>query len=157
MLFAHALPDAYTLSIICIHCLARFLQMFRLIKVKPWAAALVLCMHCTAWHVLPAACKWCCYVLEFGLSLQNATEELERLGYAFDAVKKQLLGRLHELARKQIGFDTASVNSALQLHNGNATNGSNGSSGSKSHTGMPEVTDAVSQTFVDQPDDKAVR
>ena len=133
------------------------LYMFCLMKGNSLAAALVLCMHCEAWHVALGASSWCYHVFEFRLLLQNATEELERLGYAFDAVKKQLLGRFHELARKQIGFDTASVNSALQHHNGSARNGSNGSSGSKSHTGMPEVTDAVSQTFVDQPDDKAVR
>ena len=40
----------------------------------------------------------------YGLFLynQNATEELERLENAFDQVKKQLFGRLHDLARQQI-------------------------------------------------------
>lgn len=83
--------------------------------------------------------------------VQNATEELERLGYAFDAVKKQLLGRLHELARKQIGFDAAPASSPPQ--NGVHTNGSNGSA---SVTGMPEVANAVQTTFIDQPDETAV-
>lgn len=85
------------------------------------------------------------------MNVQNATEELERLGYAFDAVKKQLLARLHELARKQIGFDAASASSKRK--NGVHTNGSNGFG---STTGMPEVADAVASTFVDQPDETAV-
>ena len=32
----------------------------------------------------------------------NATEELERLERAFDGVKRQLLGRLHDVARAQL-------------------------------------------------------
>ncbi len=87
--------------------------------------------------------------------LQNATEELERLGYAFDAVKKQLLGRLHELARKQIGFDTAPAAALPPSKNGIHTDGSNGSG--RSPAGMPEVTDAVASTFVDQPAETVVR
>lgn len=86
------------------------------------------------------------------VGLQNATEELERLGYAFDAVKKQLLGRLHELARKQIGFDRPA--SPLPHSNGAQ---SHASSGGKTPTGMPETTDAVAATFVDQHDGNAVR
>ncbi len=86
------------------------------------------------------------------MNVQNATEELERLGYAFDAVKKQLLARLHELARKQIGFDAAPASSPPP-RNGVHMNGSNGS---KSTTGMPEVADAVASTFADQPDETAV-
>ena len=84
--------------------------------------------------------------------MQNATEELERLGYAFDAVKKQLLGRLHELARKQIGFDTPP---AMVSPRQNGVH-SNGSDCSSSLTGMLEVTDAVAATFVDQPDEANV-
>lgn len=86
--------------------------------------------------------------------LQNATEELERLGYAFDAVKKQLLGRLHELARKQIGFDSGRP--ALPSEDNNGVQ-SNGSRGLKTPTGMPEITDAVAGTFIDQHDETAVR
>ena len=85
--------------------------------------------------------------------VQNATEELERLGYAFDAVKKQLLGRLHDLARKQIGFESAPAPSksdkrpmASALPQGHE----HGHSDSQSHTGMPEVAHAVSVTFTDQ-------
>ena len=85
------------------------------------------------------------------VNVQNATEELERLGYAFDAVKKQLLARLHELARKQIGFDAAPA--STKPKNGVHMNGSNGCG---STTGMPEVADAVASTFVDQPDETAV-
>ncbi len=33
---------------------------------------------------------------------QNATDELERLERAFDSVKRQLLGRLHDVARAQL-------------------------------------------------------
>ncbi|KAF8055326.1 TYRAAT2 [Scenedesmus sp. PABB004] len=42
--------------------------------------------------------------LYYGLFLYNtnATDELERLEQAFDVVKKQLLGRLHDIARKQL-------------------------------------------------------
>lgn len=85
------------------------------------------------------------------MNVQNATEELERLGYAFDAVKKQLLARLHELARKQIGFDATPA--STKPKNGVHMNGSNGCG---STTGMPEVADAVASTFVDQPDETAV-
>ena len=86
-------------------------------------------------------------------AVQNATDELERLGYAFDAVKKQLLGRLHELARKQIGFDSGRPGSPLPQTNAVHLNGSNGS---KAATGMPQITDAVAATFVDQHDETAV-
>eukprot|EP00879_Flechtneria_rotunda_P017411 GHRR01018243.1.p1 GENE.GHRR01018243.1~~GHRR01018243.1.p1 ORF type:complete len:289 (+),score=117.71 GHRR01018243.1:1240-2106(+) len=42
--------------------------------------------------------------LYYGLFLYNtnATDELERLEQAFEHVKKQLLGRLHEIARQQL-------------------------------------------------------
>lgn len=87
------------------------------------------------------------------VSLQNATEELERLGYAFDAVKKQLLGRLHDLARKQIGFDPAPVKAASEssgaLHSLNGAE-ANGSHRGISKTGMTEVAEAVSSTFTDK-------
>lgn len=33
---------------------------------------------------------------------QNATEELQRLEHAFESVKKQLFGRLHDIARAQL-------------------------------------------------------
>ncbi|KAG2492326.1 hypothetical protein HYH03_009277 [Edaphochlamys debaryana] len=44
------------------------------------------------------------FELYYGLFLynQNATDELERLEKAFDTVKKQLFGRLHDIARKQL-------------------------------------------------------
>lgn len=88
--------------------------------------------------------------------MQNATEELERLGYAFDAVKKQLLGRLHDLARKQIGFDTppakqvTSTSTSLDVQSQGNGSQSNESNGAASHTGMTEVAHAVSATFTDQ-------
>lgn len=34
--------------------------------------------------------------------MQNATEELQRLELAFESVKKQLFGRLHDIARAQL-------------------------------------------------------
>eukprot|EP00891_Asterochloris_glomerata_P003202 jgi/Astpho2/3202/Aster-05730 len=48
--------------------------------------------------------------LYYGLFMynQSATDELERLEQAFNEVKKHLLGRLHHLARKQIGFHPTS-------------------------------------------------
>lgn len=85
--------------------------------------------------------------------MQNATEELERLGYAFDAVKKQLLGRLHDLARKQIGFESATAPSKLgfrQTASATPQGRENGYNNSQSHTGMTEVAEAVSVTFTDQ-------
>ncbi|KAG2447681.1 hypothetical protein HYH02_007141 [Chlamydomonas schloesseri] len=44
------------------------------------------------------------FELYYGLFLynQNATDELERLEQAFDTVKKQLFGRLHDIARQQL-------------------------------------------------------
>lgn len=44
------------------------------------------------------------FELYYGLFLYNtnATDELERLEKAFDVVKKQLFGRLHDIARKQL-------------------------------------------------------
>lgn len=44
------------------------------------------------------------FELYYGLFLynQNATDELERLEKAFDTVKKQLFGRLHDIARAQL-------------------------------------------------------
>ncbi|KAL3158155.1 hypothetical protein ABBQ32_011749 [Trebouxia sp. C0010 RCD-2024] len=94
--------------------------------------------------------------LYYGLFMynQNATEELERLGYAFDAVKKQLLGRLHELARKQIGFTSGRPASPLLSSNGAR---SSASAGPSTHTGIPEIAEAVAATFVDQHDGNAVR
>ncbi|MEW5314382.1 MAG: hypothetical protein WDW38_005888 [Sanguina aurantia] len=46
--------------------------------------------------------------LYYGLFLynQNATDELERLEAAVDSVKKQLFGRLHDIARKQLFPDS---------------------------------------------------
>lgn len=87
-------------------------------------------------------------------ALQNATEELERLGYAFDAVKKQLLGRLHELARKQIGFASGRPASPSSSSNGAR---SSASASASTHTGTPEIAEAVAATFVDQHDGNAVR
>jgi hypothetical protein len=68
------------------------------------------------WHAACVAARRCCCGSPplpgpparrrryYGLFLynQNATEELERLENAFDQVKKQLFGRLHDLARQQI-------------------------------------------------------
>ncbi|XP_058075148.1 arogenate dehydrogenase 2, chloroplastic-like [Magnolia sinica] len=47
------------------------------------------------------------YELYYGLFMYNtsATEQLERLEMAFDALKKQLFGQLHDILRKQL-FDS---------------------------------------------------
>ncbi|KAL6764777.1 arogenate/prephenate dehydrogenase [Haematococcus lacustris] len=51
------------------------------------------------------------FELYYGLFLynKNATDELDRLEQAFDSVKKQLLGRLHDIARAQIFPDAAAA------------------------------------------------
>ncbi|CAK9232904.1 unnamed protein product [Sphagnum jensenii] len=48
------------------------------------------------------------FELYYGLFMynQNATEELERLELAFDSIKKQLFGRLHDVLRQQL-FEVA--------------------------------------------------
>jgi arogenate dehydrogenase (NADP+), plant len=52
--------------------------------------------------------------LYYGLFMynQNATEELERLEVAFNSVKKQLLARMHEVARGQLLYASGSSTSA---------------------------------------------
>ncbi|GBG00064.1 arogenate dehydrogenase chloroplastic-like [Raphidocelis subcapitata] len=47
--------------------------------------------------------------LYYGLFLYNAnaTEELQRLEQAFDTVKKQLLGRMHDIVRQQLQLPSA--------------------------------------------------
>lgn len=55
------------------------------------------------------------FELYYGLFLynQNATDELERLEKAFDTVKKQLFGRLHDIARQQL-FPEEAPNASQQ-------------------------------------------
>ena len=75
-------------------------------------------------------------------SMQNATEELQRLEHAFESVKRQLFGRLHDIARAQL-FQQApqlapSPQERLMLTAGQQGNGSGGSS---SLNGAPELQD----------------
>eukprot|EP00878_Enallax_costatus_P026206 GHUV01028093.1.p1 GENE.GHUV01028093.1~~GHUV01028093.1.p1 ORF type:complete len:357 (+),score=134.33 GHUV01028093.1:1396-2466(+) len=84
--------------------------------------------------------------LYYGLFLYNtnATEELERLEKAFDVVKKQLFGRLHDIARKQL-FPSApptALPSSTAAASGSSSSSSSSSSsrsdrGSASSGGLP--------------------
>lgn len=52
------------------------------------------------------------FELFYGLFLynKNAMEQLDRIDWAFDMVKKQLSGHLHDLVRKQLMFETTAHN-----------------------------------------------
>ena len=74
-------------------------------------------------------------------SMQNATEELQRLEHAFESVKKQLFGRLHDIARAQL-FQQAPQLAPSPQERLMLTAGQQGSgSGSSSLNGAPEVQD----------------
>jgi hypothetical protein len=80
------------------------------------------------WGMLPGSLQAC-----DAISLQNATEELERLEHAFDSVKKQLFRRLHEVARAQL-FQQAPAHAGapktpLMLSDGKTDEALNGSNG----------------------------
>uniref|UniRef100_A0A7I4DKM4 Prephenate/arogenate dehydrogenase domain-containing protein n=1 Tax=Physcomitrium patens TaxID=3218 RepID=A0A7I4DKM4_PHYPA len=83
--------------------------------------------------------------LYYGLFMYNpnATEELERLEIAFDSIKRQLFGQLHDVLRKQL-FGANVADKARLPHdpsNSSSTNGisKNGGSGiaSNSNTALP--------------------
>ncbi|KAL4333954.1 hypothetical protein GQ457_07G032420 [Hibiscus cannabinus] len=55
--------------------------------------------------------------LYYGLFMynQNALEQLERLDMAFESIKKDLFGRLHEVYRKQLFEDNGGVDKKMNL------------------------------------------
>uniref|UniRef100_A0A383WE60 Prephenate/arogenate dehydrogenase domain-containing protein n=1 Tax=Tetradesmus obliquus TaxID=3088 RepID=A0A383WE60_TETOB len=88
------------------------------------------------------------FELYYGLFLYNtnATDELERLEKAFDVVKKQLFGRLHDIARKQL-FPAPVPNEQQprQQANGGSSSSSNSSvrSASSSSSSMSSLDSAA--------------
>lgn len=94
------------------------------------------------------------FELYYGLFMYNpnATEELERLELAFDSIKRQLFGQLHDVLRKQLfgGEDAdkgspspqgSSTNNNGKSRTGPATNG--GSNGISSTSTAPAVFEPV--------------
>jgi arogenate dehydrogenase (NADP+) len=94
------------------------------------------------------------FELYYGLFMYNpnATEELERLELAFDSIKRQLFGQLHDVLRKQLfgGEDAdkgspspqgSSTNNNAKSRTGPSTNG--GSNGISSTSTAPAVFEPV--------------
>lgn len=70
-------------------------------------------------------------------------EELDRLEQAFDVVKKQLFGRLHDIARKQLFPSSPAATGGSQNNSGNGSTAapgakSNGKSASNNNVGAHE-------------------
>ncbi|WIA37654.1 hypothetical protein OEZ86_014553 [Tetradesmus obliquus] len=87
------------------------------------------------------------FELYYGLFLYNtnATDELERLEKAFDVVKKQLFGRLHDIARKQL-FPAPVPNEQpprQQANGGSSTSSSSVRSASSSSSSMSSLDSAA--------------
>lgn len=80
--------------------------------------------------------------------MQNATEELQRLELAFESVKKQLFGRLHDIARAQLFQQAPSASASpqerLMLTAGKQPAGSSHSS----PNGVPQAPDTREQQTV---------
>ena len=73
--------------------------------------------------------------------MQNATEELQRLELAFESVKKQLFGRLHDIARAQL-FQQAPNAAASPQERGMLTVAKQpDGSGRSSLNGVPQAPD----------------
>ncbi|KAE8699399.1 hypothetical protein F3Y22_tig00110579pilonHSYRG00092 [Hibiscus syriacus] len=55
--------------------------------------------------------------LYYGLFMnnQNALEQLERLNMAFESIKKDLFGRLHQVYRKQLFGDNVEVEKKMRF------------------------------------------
>jgi len=105
------------------------------------------------------------FELYYGLFLynQNATEELERLEQGFEQVKKQLFGRLHDIARAQIFPSHMSPvpnppASPIRASNQIAAT-SNGSSFDKSHSSASAAMTSTSTSSASEsrPDSEHVR
>ncbi|WIA17300.1 hypothetical protein OEZ85_014167 [Tetradesmus obliquus] len=87
------------------------------------------------------------FELYYGLFLYNtnATDELERLEKAFDVVKKQLFGRLHDIARKQL-FPAPVPNEQpprQQANGGSSSSSSSVRSASSSSSSMSSLDSAA--------------
>lgn len=90
------------------------------------------------------------FELYYGLFLynQNATEELERLEVAFDSVKKQLFGRLHEIARRQLFPDAPQrASKVAEVVADGSRRGSNGNG--NGHKALPESSSAGSGQVIE--------
>lgn len=81
--------------------------------------------------------------LYYGLFMynNNATEQLERLEMAFDALKKQLVGQLHQVLRKQLFEGSSSVESSQQISALTDTQNSDPSSNSSGEQKVKELSD----------------
>ena len=79
--------------------------------------------------------------------MQNATEELQRLELAFESVKKQLLGRLHDIARAQL-FQQAPGTSASPQERLMLTAGKQPGGSASSLNGVRQAPDAREEQTV---------
>ena len=79
--------------------------------------------------------------------MQNATEELQRLELAFESVKKQLFGRLHDIARAQL-FQQAPSAPATSQERLMLTAGKQPGSSHSSLNGVPQAPDTREQQTV---------
>lgn len=88
--------------------------------------------------------------LYYGLFMYNvnSTEQLERLDMAFDSLKKQLVGRLHDILRRQLFGGVSSGGNDVLKENSSSVNGSV-QDGSASANGVVEEN-SVSQNGVDE-------
>jgi len=88
--------------------------------------------------------------LYYGLFMYNvnSTEQLERLDMAFDSLKKQLVGRLHDILRRQLFGGVSSGGNDVLKENSSSVNGFV-QDGSASANGVVEEN-SVSQNGVDE-------
>ena len=78
--------------------------------------------------------------------MQNATEELQRLELAFESVKKQLFGRLHDIARAQL-FQQAPGTTGSRQERLMLTAGKHPDT-SRSSNGVPQAPDPREEQVV---------
>jgi arogenate dehydrogenase (NADP+) len=85
--------------------------------------------------------------LYYGLFMynNNATEQLERLEMAFDALKKQLIGQLHQILRKQLFEGSSSAESSQQISALTDTQNSHPSGNSSGKQKIKELSDVVKE------------
>ncbi len=80
--------------------------------------------------------------------MQNATEELQRLELAFESVKKQLFGRLHDIARAQLFQQAPSANGSQQERLMLTAGKQPDTSRSSSLNGVPQAPDTREEQTV---------
>lgn len=85
--------------------------------------------------------------LYYGLFMynKNATEQLERLEKAFDALKKQLVGQLHQILRKQLFEGSSSVQSSQNISALADMQNSHPSGNSSGEQKTKELTDVIKE------------